>query len=634
MNPAALLAGLLALAAVLGIGRLLWWQRRAFVPARRWRLAVLLLAQPLYALLLFFALMPPTIPGQRGTLTVLTAGASAPRAMRAPGDVMVALPEAPATPEAEKAPDLATALRRHPGMRQLHVVGAGLEARDLDAARGHGLRFDAAPLPRGLVRLDAPAQVAPGAAFVVTGRVHAMEGGSVELLDPAGRRLDAATPSAAGDFSVGGTARAAGLVGFRLRISDRSRGAVETVDVPIRVAGEPPPRVLVLAAAPNPELKYLRRWMVDAGMRPHVQIQVGAGMQLGDAPLALNAATFERFDLLVLDDRSWAALGDASRAGLAVAVRAGLGVLLRVEGPLPDSSRRQLRQLGLTVSGGGDGAEVRLAIPERDDDGLRARQGAGSRDAPVDTDAVGAPALNRRTLRDDSDDAASLLRDVAGKPLASWRAEGRGRIGVWPLTDTYRLTLAGRDDLHAELWSDAFATLARARDGAAPVFEPDARAAQRVRICGITGQARVTAPGGAFTTLLPDPASGASACAGYWPMRGGWHRLQLGEAEWPFAVRAPGEAPGLRAMALREATRRLVGDRSARAAAGTAPERRGSAWPWWLAWLCFAGALWWFERSRLGRPVTAGASRTGGVETRLRRNRDPRESGLSRASAD
>lgn len=615
MNPAALLAGLLALASVLGIARLLWWQRRAPEPARRWRLAVLVLAQPLYALLLYFALMPPTVPGQRGTLTVLTAGAPTPRAARALGDAVIALPEAPATPDAERVPDLATALRRHPGMRQLHVVGAGLEARDIEAARGHGLRFDPAPLPRGLIRLAAPAQVVPGAGFIVSGRVHALEGGGVELLDPAGRRVDAATPSATGDFSVGGTARAPGQVGFRLRLSDRARGAVETVDVPIRVAGEPPPRVLVLAAAPNPELKYLRRWMADAGMTPHVQIQVGAGMQLGDAPLALNTATFERFDLLVLDDRSWATLGDGARTALAAAVRAGLGVLLRVEGPLSDSSRRQLRQLGLRVSGSGDGAEVRLAIPERDDDGLRARQGAGSRDAPVDADAVGAPALSRRMLRDDSADAASLLRDVAGNRLASWRAEGRGRIGMWPLTDTYRLTLAGREDLHAELWSGAFAILARARGGSAPVFEPDARAGRRMRVCGITGQARVIAPDGAVATLLPDPAGGAAGCAGYWPARGGWHRLRMGEAEWPFAVRAPGEAPGLRAMALREATLRLVGDRPARVAAtGGVPERRGSAWPWWLAWLSFAGALWWLERSRLGRPVPAGSSRAGGAE--------------------
>ena len=40
---------------------------------------------------------------------------------------------------------------------------------------------------------------------------------------------------------------------------------------------------------------------------------------------------------------------------------------------------------------------------------------------------------------------------------------GRGRIALWTLTDSYRLVLAGRDDLYGELWSDAIATLARAQ---------------------------------------------------------------------------------------------------------------------------------------------------------------------------
>jgi len=610
MNLSVLLAGVLAFAAVLGIVRLLWWQRRAVEPARAWRLAALLLAQPVYALLLYFVLVPPTSPGRAGTMTVLTAGARAPRIPDpAAGDVLIALPEAPAATDAERVPDLATALRRHPGMRQLHVIGAGLEARDRDATRGYGLTFTAAPLPRGLIRLDVPEQVMTGAPFTLTGRVHEVDGAIVELLDPAGRRLDAVVPDRTGDFTLDGAARASGRVEFRLRVSDRQRRRVEDVDVPIRIVAEPAPRVRVLAGAPNPEWKYLRRWMTDAGMEPHVQIQVGASLQLGDAPLPLDAATLARFDLLVLDDRAWATLDGASRAALASALRGGLGVLLRVEGPLPETTRRQLRELGVVVSGGGESKDVRLASMREDEHSLRARRGAGNRDAPIDAEATGVPLLSRRSLRDGSADALPLLRDADGVAVADWHAVGRGRIGVWPLTDTFRLTLAGRDDRHAALWSEAFATLARARSGSTPTLESEARAGRGIRLCGIGGDARVVAPDGTTATLLPDPAGGGRACAGYWPRHRGWHRLRQGELEWAFPVRAAGEAPGLRAMALREATRQRVGaPATAPAAAVAAPPRRGDAWPWWLAWLCFSVALWWFERSRLGRAGQATPS--------------------------
>ena len=45
---------------------------------------------------------------------------------------------------AERVPDLATAIRRHRGTRDIVVVGEGLAARDRDAVRGFPLRFDAA----------------------------------------------------------------------------------------------------------------------------------------------------------------------------------------------------------------------------------------------------------------------------------------------------------------------------------------------------------------------------------------------------------------------------------------------------------------------------------------------------------
>lgn len=610
MTPSVLLAILLALAALLGAVRLLAWQRHAAPPARGWRLAVLLAAQPVYALLLYFALMPPASPGRGGTMTVLTAGAQAPQpADPDSGDVLIALPEAPAVTAAERVPDLATALRRHPGTQRVHVIGAGLEARDRDAVRGRGVSFEAAPLPRGLVRLDAPEFVAAGASFVIGGRVNGIAEARVELRDPAGRRLDAATPGPDGEFRLTGTARAPGLVNFRVQVSDRRRGRVEEIDVPLQVVREPAPRVWVLAGAPNPEWKYLRRWMADAGMQPRVQIQAGAGLQLGDAPLPLNADTLERFDLLVLDDRTWSALGAAAHAALAEAVRGGLGVLLRVDGPLPETTRRQLRALGVVVSGGGESAEVSLPGGREDDEMLRARRGAGTRDARIDTDATGIPVLTRRQLRGGADDAVPLLRDAAGKVLAEWRAEGRGRIAVWPLTDTYRLALAGRADRHAELWSDAFAVLARARRTSAPIIDREAWAGQRMQLCGVAGEARVIAPNGGAATLLPDPASGTASCAAYWPQQHGWHRLRQDDAEWAFAVRAADEAPGLRAMALQSATRRQVGAPAAPVDTAGAPARRGDAWPWWLAWLCFATALWWFERSRFGRapPAAAGA---------------------------
>ncbi len=617
MNLPWILAGLLTLAVMLAWTRLLLWQRRApqISRSRSWRLALLLALQPLCAALLYFTLLPPTLPNQAGSLVVATARATSTRAdITTAGDRLIALPEAPASPGAEHVPDLATALRRYPGTTRLRILGAGLEPRDRDAARGVALRFDPAPLPRGVVRLDTPQAIAAGAAFTIAGRVEGVDGGAVELRDPADQRVDHSLLPTGGEFVLRGTSRVSGPALFNLRVRDAQGRLVEAIAVPLIVASDPAPRVWLLAGAPSPEVKYLRRWASDAGLPLHTQLSVGGGLQLGDAPLPMNAATLQRFDLLVLDDRSWAALGASERAALGDAVRNGLGVLLRITGPLSDATRRQLRAWGMTLTGGADTATLRLPVGALDDEAQRARRGPGTRDAPsaITGASIENPELTRRAVRITVTDAVPLLRDDAGTAIAHWRAEGRGRFAVWTLTDSFALTLSGQADRHAELWSETFATVARARSAVAPRIDSTPRAQQRMAFCGLAGNAQIMAPDSATTSLLKDPASGDASCAAYWPREAGWHLLQQGKADsgseastQPFFVYAADAAPGLRAAELRDATLRLLSHPSTASTAAriqsSAPRHRGSPWPWFLAWLTASAALWWLERTRAGR---------------------------------
>src|SRR5690606_39260101 len=202
------------------------------------------------------------------------------------------------------------------------------------------------------------------------------------------------------------------------------------------------------------------------------------------------------------------------------------------------------------------------------------------------------------------------LRDADGAALAGWRAHGAGRIGVATFDESYRLALAGRSDLHGQLWGTLFSILARPDGKAGPdVDDGDARTGQRVAICGLSTGATVEAPDGHRSTLFVDPATGPATCAGFWPRTAGWHRLQArgsgqtGDAETShaFFVRPAAEAPGLHAAAIAAATRRLAASAgTAGADAAALPETPGPRWPWFLGWLALAAAGWWFERTRLG----------------------------------
>ena len=571
--PPMLLAGLLALAVVMAAVRLALWQWRA-PPAERaqpWRLALILALQPVVAGLLYLALVPPRLPGTAGTLVVATADAQRLAALAA-GDALIALPEAPALPGAERVPDLATALRRHPGTARLRIIGHGLPPRDRAATRGLPLAFSAPPLPPGLHAIALPATVAPGARFRVGGNVGGVPGGRVELRDPADRMVATAVLPLSGDFVLAGTARIAGPADFTLRIRSAAGALLETAAVPIVAAVAPPPRVLVVAGAAGPDLKYLRRWATDAGVMLAASIAAGAGLDVGDAPARLDPGTLGRLDVVIFDERSWAALSGGQRGNVLAAVRGGLGVLLRVTGPVADVTRRQWVALGLPL--GTDTQLVRLP---------------GSSDA--------APRLSGLRVGALPVDTGALFRDASGVPLGAWRGSGRGRIGLWPVTDVYALTLAGAAGDHAAVWSDVFGTLARAGDVIAPRIVRGHGVGDRVAVCDLGVPATITAPDGAIATLLPDPA--ASGCAAFWPRLTGWHTLVSGTKPWQFHVGSVGRA--MVAAETQAATRQLQAQGRPVTAARAEEGGRGPSWPWLIGWLALSALLWWLERARFGR---------------------------------
>ena len=601
----------LALAASLACLRTWLQWRRQRGTLRAWRVIALLLAQPLFAVLLYFALHPPlrTAPGS-GTATVLTAGTSVHDALAARdrGPVL-ALPEAPRIDGIARVPDLGTALRRHPGVRAVRVIGAGLAARDRDAARDAAIVPALSPLPRGLAALDVPARVATGEAFVAAGSVTGVAGGRVELADPAGRRIDAAPLGDDGAFALQGRAFAAGPSRFTLRILDARGAVVETGPVPLWAFDDAAPRVWLLAGAPNPETRALRRWMQDAGHALHAQIALGGGMQLGDRPLPMSAETLSKFDLLVVDARAWTSLGDAGRTRVLQAVDAGLGLLVRADTPMPSAAVRALHAPGFDIGGGGATSAFRLPAPRvADEAALRARLGAGTVDAPVDLEQAGEalPEFMRRAWRVTGDAAVPLASDARGVPLGWWHAHGQGRVGVWTPVDSWRLPLLGRSDLHADLWRAAFAALVRARPLDAARIEGESRVGVRVAICDVREGAAVETPDGEVQPLLPDPQ--AAGCAAFWPVQPGWHRLRDGERTQPFHVLATEAWPGMHAAAMREATLRLAARPPTAAGGDAGVAYRTSPWPWFLAWLLLAAALWWFERARAGRGGQATAT--------------------------
>jgi hypothetical protein len=583
-----LVVSILAIATIVACIRLLLWHRRAMQngQASSLRLAGLLVLQPLTGALLYCALFPPAMNDGARLLRVATAGTSSIAA--GSGEPLVTLPEASAT-GGMRVPDLGTALRRNPGVQTVEVLGQGVTPRDIDALPDVTLRFRPGPLPVGIAALSPPGTVAPGARFLVGATISTAKGRTVELIDPAGRVTDQREPDATGHVLLAGTARAAGPAIFTLRLR-KDGGIVDQASVPVWVEAAKAPRLLILAGAPGAEVKFLRRWAIDAGYDVATQISAGGGITLGDAPVRLDAASLGRFDAAIVDDRAW----PAARGALMAAVRNGMGLVLHAGGPLEPTSLSQWRALGFDLKG--SSRLVPLTLPAAPAEAIAGtRHGIADQDVPTDIaspdDAL--PEVSRLDRIAGGTGTVPLLDDNGGAGLAGWRQVGLGRIALFTAIDSYGLTLTGRRDLHNDWWSALLGAVLR--PASPTLFDPRISwPDERLTLCDLSGPTNVIAPDGSKATLLP-----VQGCGAYWPRISGFHRVEMkGQARIVY-VHPRNELAAARQMRDRTATLLRASDGPI---GGNAPvATQASPWIWWIGWLAASVLLWWLERSRLAR---------------------------------
>ncbi len=572
MTPAIAIGALIAIATLVAS-----W--RTWRDGRTWRVPRLLL-QPVVAVLLVLALVPPYLAHEAPPLVVVTAAADPAVLAALPTDAVVAaMPEAGGETTFKRFPDLGSALRAHPGTTTLRVLGDGLAARDADAARGLAVTLEPGLLPRGLVELDAPARVEAGAAWRLSGRIAGLEGARIELRDRGDDVVGSAIVDAEGRFVVRARAKGEGRDVLALLVKDEADATLERVPVPLVVGSGEAVRVGVVAGAPDAELRMLARWARDAGLAWSSRLALSRGIAMRDGDVRLDAEGLRALDLLVLDERSWAGLGAPAKAAVGEAVDEGLGLLLRATGPLPAPVAREWATLGIDL----EAAAIEPAVT-------------------LDASVGGEPVVaTRRPLGLRGETAVPLVLAADATPLAAWTARGHGRVGAIWLLDSHRLALRGDAQGFGAAWSRIVATLARARGEASLAPLAPARVGERRVLCGLGEASRVTPaddPDTAATALVAD--ADAQGCAAWWPREAGWQFVRDATSERFVYVRAADEAPGLASTEAVERTQRLAAHvDTASIVASRHPAPRG---PFFLAWLAAAALLWTLERH--ARPRT------------------------------
>jgi hypothetical protein len=588
------------LAGCLGLG--IWLLAAAWRRPNQRQRGLRLLASAVLPGALWLLVYPPTraVPATRATAILLTEGYQPDTLQQLQRQLDAGTPVwsygvlAPAG--ARPLGSLLTLAEQRPALRQVHLLGQGVPAADLPALGELAVRPHSAAVFSGFASAFWNAKLTLGQPLVVEGAVALPTGAAPAWvsLQVAGSGPDSVRlPAHGGAFRLRYVPKAAGLLLPQLVLRQAGR-VVATEPVPVEVAAAPLPPVLLLAATPSFEFKFLKNSLAAQGRAVALRTTVSKGlvqMEILNQPTQpldhLTPALLGRYPLLVADAAALAALPATESQLVRAAVRTG--------------------RLGLVVLA--SAAPLPTAVPARADFGILAQPTNGPAAGPQLLTWPGAPAGLRATL------PAHLRPSAALKPLATGpgaalvaaaRRDGLGTVVVSVVSETFPWALQGREAAYTAFWGRL---LGAAAPPPAPVATwqlasrwPRLRYPLTLRLSDALPTAaalptvRPLAGGTAVQlALAQDTRLPEWRTAQYWPGAAGWHRVQgPGRIGYNFFVFDSAAWRGLELAERRQAlAQRLV----AAAPSHRPADSERQPWPamWFFSLFVLATGFLWLE---------------------------------------
>ena len=491
--------------------------------------------------------------------------------------------------------DLQQLVARFPDTESALVLGWGLEEALLDSIPIPLTTRLASP-PPGIVAVF-PRTLPFGRVVHVTGRTLGVEtGSSVILHDPLGP-ADSVVTDDDGTFALRYHPRAVGPMELRLTVTGDTS---ITERIAIQVVDPAPSRILILDAAPSFELSSLRRWLAlgDASVAHRTAVSSGIYQQeflnLPETGVRVITSTLlQRFDLVILDQRSLTVLNRGERRFLRRAVAEyGLGLLILADAGLEAASLGQLDQAFFMDAGW-------TTFPELEGRTVRPQwtDGEGPSTVPLPSD----PAILEQRFGQ-----AAVISDGTGGVLAQVTSRGAGKIALLTGVETVRWQRHGMNDAYAGFWNRLLSRVTRDPPGVdrwrmvspAPALV-DEQLLLEGRLDGASSHVAITTPSGMVDSVfLARSDETASSRGRYWPRETGWHRIAAFHGEGLFYVYDIDAWQAAAALRRSDATRRAT----LRSVPSTRPTTAGIDQPVPLGWVygifLLAASLLWLAEDR------------------------------------
>jgi len=303
------------------------------------------------------------------------------------------------------------------GLSRLHVYGYGLTREECGRLPDVPVIFHPSSLQAGIVSIDWKRSLWPGEACRIQGRFFHSQGTPVKLLlTGLGAMLDSAIvkPGAGGDFELRTIPVQAGRAVYRLTALSGA-DTLEQESISLEVSPGKGLRILLLAAAPDFENRFLAQWLSDNGHGVTIRTAISKGKydhaslnMAAEQTDHLTPTLLDKFDVVIADAAELKAIGRMEYACLRRQVAGrGLGLIIKADSTLLGHGVRAL---------GGSDPVLRMVVTDKPGD------------RPV-------------------------MKDSQSRTLVSANMYGAGKIILTTLNGTYVRLLSGDKKAYAALWT-------------------------------------------------------------------------------------------------------------------------------------------------------------------------------------
>lgn len=312
------------------------------------------------------------------------------------------------------------------------VVGEGLSTAQLDQLPAHNFRYLAAAQPEGIIQVHIPDKIIVDQPQQISGVLKCTEKKLLQFVGPDDIEDSVTLAAGQNSFSLNFTPRQAGLMVYQLQLD----GYAEPV--PVEVIAEKKLKILFLQKYPTAESRTLKNFLAEKNHSIVLRNQISKGKysyEFANAPVAkissLSKTVLDQFDLLIADEPTLSELSSFERTVFSTAVQDGLGIHVLLTG-----YSKNLNWL--------------LPIPRK-----------------IKTDTINLSLSKTYTLPrfefewSEADGLNSVLTTSSGY-LSGYFFQGRGKISVMVLPETYPIRVQGNEKDYASLWTNLISRTARA----------------------------------------------------------------------------------------------------------------------------------------------------------------------------